>query len=39
MLIYVSFSYKHFKIGGEWKRKVAAHRIGFGSILSKVADP
>jgi hypothetical protein len=33
MLIYVSFSYKHFKIGGEWKRKVAAHRIVVGYII------
>jgi hypothetical protein len=30
VLIYGYFSYKHFKIGGEWKRLVAARRLEVG---------
>ncbi|MCI27288.1 replication protein A1-like protein [Trifolium medium] len=33
MLIYVSFPNKHFKIGGEWKRMVAARRIAVGDVI------
>jgi hypothetical protein len=30
VLIFSSFPYKHFKIGGEWKRLVAARRLQVG---------
>jgi hypothetical protein len=34
MLIYGSFPYKHFKIGGEWKRLVAARRLEVGDHIT-----
>jgi hypothetical protein len=30
LLVFVSFPYKHFKLGGEWKRFVAASRLNVG---------
>jgi hypothetical protein len=34
VLIYGSFPYKHFKIGGEWKRLVAARRLEVGDHIT-----
>jgi hypothetical protein len=33
LLIYVSFPYKHFKIGGDGKRMVVAWRIDIGDVI------
>ncbi|GAU22902.1 hypothetical protein TSUD_377140 [Trifolium subterraneum] len=38
ILIYGSFPYKHFKIGGEWKRMVAARRIAVGDRIKLQCD-
>jgi hypothetical protein len=33
MLIFVSFPYKHYKLGGEWKRIVGALRFAVGDTI------